>query len=586
MLSIRSVLMAGGVLALLMTSVVVGGYATVSTRRVLERSWQQQVENVADRTSGQIEVFLARAEPTVQMAEGQADAGLLDLDDPMALLDFNTRVLRHNPGHTWFSWADEQGTLASALWWPSDQGPILSRDLRLQTEEGTWERRWEEHGGEWLLVSERWTDYDPRGRPYYRDSIASEGVWTSPYVYLSRGQAGVSYVLPSRDDERKLRGAWSSDFECGPIADYLASLRIGQTGRAYLVDAEGVLVAHPDGVLDEEGELLRAQTHPDPWLRAAWSAGPGSFAEGGLVGAHRTLDSGPEWTLLVVLPKSELYATAQSQERQLALFTALLLILALGVAALFARRFSEAVSAVEQQMKRIARFELNEVALADYGTVLREVRSMGHAHDRMKEGLRSFARYVPQQLVQQLMQRGEEAHLGGEERVLTVLFCDIAGFTTLMEGNEPMDVLGALTETMTELDRIIEGAGGTVVQYLGDAILAVWGAPEPMEHHALRATQAAMAMRERVDDLVAAAEAEGRPALRVRIGLHTGPCIVGNVGSEQRFSYTVLGEAVHRAEQVQDANKVHGTRVLLTAETAAELGGAVPLTPRGELFSC
>jgi adenylate cyclase len=200
--------------------------------------------------------------------------------------------------------------------------------------------------------------------------------------------------------------------------------------------------------------------------------------------------------------------------------------------------------------------------------VFSEINRMSRAHDHMKTGLRSFGRYVPRQLVAQLMRTGQEARVGGEVREVTVLFTDIVGFTTIVEREEPDIVLAALSDYLTEMNMLIQTEDGTVAQYLGDAIMAFWGAPEPRPDHALSACRAALHIRDKVQQLIEAAPQKGMPALPTRIGVNTGACMVGNIGAAERFSYTILGDPVNTASRIEGLNKEYGTTVLIGERTA------------------
>jgi adenylate cyclase len=582
-LSIRVVLTSVLVALLLLATTTVGLAAWMSTSAVLEDSWLRTADSLADQASAATAVFLSGAEPAVRFSELQADRDALDVTDYDSVLEHEVRVLKANQAFTWYSWSDEQGTLASALWWPTDDGLELVKELRIRVDGQSWQRQWREEAGQWVLMSEAWIDYDPRQRPYYKaaKALADGGAWVDPYLYVSRQQPGVSFVLPSRDAQGALRGVWSSDFECGPLSEYLASLKVGRTGRVYLLHPGGAVVGHPEGVVAASNDVHRAATHPDPWLRAAWTAyqarggRPGAFDVGELLAAAKPFpdESNIPWTVLVVVPKAELYDAAHAHVERAAAVSAVLVLLAVALGLWFSRHLAGAVATVEQQMERIARFEFTDVALADQGSWIREVNEMSGAHDRMKQGLKSFARYVPHQLVEQMMRSGQGAQLGGEEREITVLFCDIAGFTTMTEATDPQIIFAGLTDYFTQMNEAIAAEGGTVVQYLGDAVMAVWGAPAERADHAEAAVAAAIRMAAISEQLVHSAKERGLPPLPSRIGVHTGPCLVGNVGAEERFSYAVVGEGVRTAERVEGRNKLHGTSLLISAATASRVAG-------------
>ena len=576
MASLRTALTAVVVGLLLLAAGGVATNAWFSTRALLDQTWRDTARMTAARTAKEAAVFLGDADPAVRMTEHLADEGLLDPNDYDAVMDHAVLMLETYPRHTWFSWADEQGALAAALWWPTEDGVELRKDLRVRQEDGqTWHRQWTRTDGEWLEVRNEYTAYDPRTRPWYIEGAKGDGVWVGPYLFLSRQQPGATYALGSRDSEGSLRGVWTSDFECGPLSAYLAGLQVEDSGRVYVVNDDGAVLGHPEGQVAGEGEVLNAADHPDAWLKTAWTHHKGTepVAVDGLVVAVHPFPASSKvpWNVVVVVPEDELYGVARAQARQAAQLTLALLLLAVVWGLLFSRYLANAVRAVERQMGQIARFELSDVELSEKPSAFREINQMSTAHDHMKHGLRSFARYVPRQLVDQLMQGGTEATRGGSERVVTVLFCDIAGFTTLVEAGEPKVVFAALSAYLTEMDEIIEDEDGCVVQYLGDAIMAVWGAPAEDPDHAQKAVVAARRMREAIGRRIQEAPGQGWPELHTRIGLHTGPCLIGNVGAAERFSYTIVGEGVRTAEHMEGLNKKHGTQLLVSDATASRL---------------
>ena len=189
----------------------------------------------------------------------------------------------------------------------------------------------------------------------------------------------------------------------------------------------------------------------------------------------------------------------------------------------------------------------------------------------------AFKKYVSADLVDQIVANPGLLKLGGERREITVLFCDLADFTSLCEKLSPEGVADVINLYSNEMTRVVMAHGGTVDKFIGDSVMAFWGAPLDDAEHALHATQAATAMQQALDRLQPRFGALGTDRLVLRVGVHSGPAIVGNMGSDLRFEYTALGDTVNLASRLEAANKVYGTRILLSGATAQLLGGAVPL---------
>jgi len=202
--------------------------------------------------------------------------------------------------------------------------------------------------------------------------------------------------------------------------------------------------------------------------------------------------------------------------------------------------------------------------------------------ERQKQQIRgAFGQYVSPDLVAKLQESPEALTLGGERRELTVLFSDVRGFTTLAEGfrDDPPGLTALMNSFLTVLSRAILREGGTIDKFMGDAVMAFWNAPLDAPDHAAAACRAALAMRADVATLNAkrardAAEA-GEEALPidVGIGLNTGDCVVGNMGSDTRFDYTALGDAVNLASRLEGQSKTYGLGIILGSATARAVEG-------------
>ncbi len=181
-----------------------------------------------------------------------------------------------------------------------------------------------------------------------------------------------------------------------------------------------------------------------------------------------------------------------------------------------------------------------------------------------------FSHYMSDLLIQDLLKNPDKLRLGGEKRVLTVFFSDIAGFTTLSEKLSPEEVVGLLNRYLTAMTDIILRSGGLIDKYEGDAIMAFWGAPIFQEDHAVRACLAALDNQSRLVELRQEFLQAGLPQIHVRIGINTGEMIIGNMGSSQRFDFTVIGDSVNLASRLEGAGKEYGIRILISEDTYSQ----------------
>ena len=179
----------------------------------------------------------------------------------------------------------------------------------------------------------------------------------------------------------------------------------------------------------------------------------------------------------------------------------------------------------------------------------------------------AFGLYLPPALANLVSEHPEMLKLGGDKRELTVMFSDIRGFTTLSEGLEPEALVELLNEFLGAMTEVIFAHDGTLDKYIGDAIMAVWGAPISQSDHAARACLAALGMKARLRELADQWAQRGLPPLDIGIGLNTGPMVVGNMGSARRLSYTVIGDNVNLASRLEGLNKMYGSGIIVSEST-------------------
>ncbi len=179
----------------------------------------------------------------------------------------------------------------------------------------------------------------------------------------------------------------------------------------------------------------------------------------------------------------------------------------------------------------------------------------------------AFSKYVPPKVVDSLLEQPDLLKLGGEERELTILFSDIANFTTISEKMNSTDLVSLLNKYLTKMTDLILEQGGIIDKYIGDAILAEFGAPIPFENHPDAAVATALFMQKKLSELNINWAEQKYPAINSRIGINTGNVIIGNMGSDQVFDYTVIGDTVNLASRLESANKFYKTKIMISEFT-------------------
>ncbi len=205
--------------------------------------------------------------------------------------------------------------------------------------------------------------------------------------------------------------------------------------------------------------------------------------------------------------------------------------------------------------------------LANYATEGRQKRFIKGA----------FRQYLSPAVIDQLISNPERLKLGGERKTLSIFFSDLQGFTSISEGLEPEELTALLNEYLTAMTDIVMEEGGTVDKYEGDAIIAFWNAPLDVEQHEMRTVRAALKCQAKLARMRPAIQKRIGKEMLMRIGINTGPAVVGNLGSHTRFDYTMLGDAVNLAARLEGANKQFGTFTMISEETCRNIGPDIPV---------
>lgn len=456
--------------------------------------------------------------------------------------------------------------------------------------------------GEYVSLGQKLTrkNYDATRRPWYKLASAEPGatVWTDLYVFSTSGKPGLNTAkaLPTRGSAEP-PDVISIALELERLSTFLASVFSPSAnsvalreGTGFIMTAGGSMVAFPDQeqvvvASDKPGakpksRLLSETTHPRLSLVSdALKNGKISTANLGqpttALIADRlnpdelfyvTLNSEPRlgWVIGTIIPAKVFLATIERNNEVLLVLLGVM-VLALSVLAIIAARiiFVRPLNKMVHQMGAIEQFRLHDVEKVS--SAVSEIKSLSRSMEQMRTGLESFGRYLPRELLPELLKKDQIATIGGDRRTMTVLFSDIANFTTISEklGYRLAEHLATYFESMSE--RIYRN-NGVIDKYIGDAIMAFWGAPIPNENHATDACAAAVSCRDALAEQSLSAQSDD-VVFSARFGISTGRMLVGNFGSNNRLSYTVIGDPVNLAARLEGLNKEFGTSILIGPTT-------------------
>lgn len=268
--------------------------------------------------------------------------------------------------------------------------------------------------------------------------------------------------------------------------------------------------------------------------------------------------------LAVAAPVPELKAETGMLIRQSAIIAAVAVLIAILGGVMAARVLSRPLGRIANRTDRFRRLDFSD--LGRIGSRVSEVSRLEAAVEQMRGGLKQFGRYVPRQLVRRVIESPTGAAVGGTRQPVTVMFTDIEHFSTTAETMDPEQLMARLSKYLESLGGAMVRHGGTIDKYIGDSIMAIWNAPDPDADHIANACYAALEAAATSEWLMQKWEQRGRETFRTRCGLHTGVAVVGNVGSLDRLSYTVVGTIPNQASRLESLNKVYGTRILASGQ--------------------
>ncbi len=604
LISFRSGLMLLLLTILLVTALLVAGSAYWNAKFAVEFLGSQLLNQASLRITQDVTNTLEGAKTQGEENSNLISNGFLDPLDYRTMSQFFLGVIESQPllsylsfglssGEYWHVTRDKEGDLRVEWFIPNADGGFDLIELLPMLGGGFEEIARKKN-------SDRTPPYE---RPYYLAAQqAGKSVWPETYVFLGTSGEfdipGITRATPVMDDQGEILGVLTADFDLISLCHYLKNIRLGERGYAFLMeyrlDGTRRLIAHPRAP-DEialtaptaEGkgeEALEIKDSQDSCVRALerempakWGLLPKGLSsvkfqsEGEeWLGAFRSLEGedNPAWVVGMVIPEREVFGKIHEMNRTSLIIALIGVLLVIVLSLIVARRISRPLQFLAEETHEIAGFNLEKKPVVS--SYVQEIQRLGTATEEMKAGLRSFRKYVPAELVKSLLASGKEAVLGGERRRITIFFSDIANFTSIAESLEPEVLSELLAEYLGMMTQEMVRTGATVDKYIGDAIMAFWGAPHDIHDQAWLACQTALANQSALVQLRGSWGDVGRPLFSARIGIHTGEAVVGNFGSENRLDYTAIGDSVNLASRLEGLNRLYGTNILLSQDTVSE----------------
>lgn len=440
--------------------------------------------------------------------------------------------------------------------------------------------------GEALGTSSATSAYDPRVRPWYKDAVEKKGlIISNPYIYATTGLPGITVAVPFMV-KGEVGGVVAIDILLDSLSRFLKSRPVSPHSQSLIVDRDGLIVAHSDvsQVLkrDSTGTLSRVRINElkDPLPALAFGE-RGVHAQARFTFKHRgdeyvamfspfPPEFGKSWDVVIVAPLDDFVGEANDNNRKLLLLGLVFIGLQVLVIYALSRRIARPLELLEQQVQDVQNFKTG--SSEPVRSRIREIASLATSVGTLQGAIAAFSAFVPRELVRQLIATGHKLELGGRSQFLTVMFTDLEGFSTLTEITPAQELLDRVSHYFDVVTRATIVEKGTLDKFIGDGVMAFWGAPAQLEDHAYHACVAALRIQRGMDKLNADWVAQGKGSLRVRVGIHSDAVLVGNMGAPDRMSYTVMGDGVNLAARLEGTNKEFGTNICISHSVFREAG--------------
>ncbi|MBF0271137.1 MAG: hypothetical protein HQL98_03540 [Magnetococcales bacterium] len=441
--------------------------------------------------------------------------------------------------------------------------------------------------------------FDPRTRPGFIPEQDPNPLKISRlYVGSVTNKPGIT--VSRRFQGRDGQGVIGVNLTMSHISLFLREQNFRPSSQLILFDNDGDLIAHPD-----ETKSVRVERDPVTGAQVPVIASVADLGDPVLDALMKNRQQDGQWQNSIIFevrgqtyigqitPVAARYAKgtwiaitvpldeflgpiAQTGMRSL-LFGLFALLVTIPVVVFISVGITRALRQLAAETGLIRKFQLS--GPVQIRSSVQEIRQLTESIGAMKVALNTFGQYVPKALVRQLIETGEAMGLEGERRALTLMFTDVADFTTMAEAMPPEQLTRKVSEYFKHLGMAIHEYGGTIDKYIGDSIMAFWNAPVRMEDHARMACLGALYALVANERLNRMWSGQGQPILYTRFGLHTGDAIIGNIGSEDRMDYTAMGDTVNMASRIEGLNKVYGTRILVSGAVVEQAGTGFVFRP-------
>lgn len=425
--------------------------------------------------------------------------------------------------------------------------------------------------------------YDHRSRPWYSGAKNTGALfWMDVYSFSTTGMPGITVANPVFNASGKMSAVIGVDLTLSFFEKFLGAQKIGKSGKAFILNRSGEVIIPMAQPLQTSREEISPETISAAFAQFSKEQTKDFIFQSNGVDYLAYFNPFPvafgrEWLITIIVPLNDFFADIFRTQKQVSLISLAILIVSGLVVVYFAKKISDPIVVLAREVDKIRQLEL-ESKLRVHSNI-KEIQVMDASIASMRAAMLSFGRYVPKEIVKQLITKEHGITLGGEKREITVFFSDIAGFTTIAETMSTEILMELLTDYFGPLSEIILKNGGTIDKYIGDSIMAFWNAPLETAQHPYKACEAALKCEAALVKINQNLKDKNMPQLPTRIGINTGKAFIGNIGTPERLNYTAIGDVVNTGQRLEQAGKDYHVSIVISENVLEKIDDAFVVRP-------
>jgi adenylate cyclase len=356
------------------------------------------------------------------------------------------------------------------------------------------------------------------------------------------------------------------------LDEYFSQERVGSSGASFVIDQNGVVVVPKKNYQINSAQQELIDLIPDIYQTYKKNNRNDFIFESNEIKYLVYLSDFPvplenPWKILFIVPINEFFYSILETQKLIIMISLIITFVFVVLVYFSSKHIGTPVVKLAEDVRRIQHFDFTDVA--PLNSHIKEIIELESAVDSMRNAIGSFEKYIPKEIVKVLIKQGKKIAVGGEKKEVTVFFSDISDFTTFSESMPAEKLLDYLTQYFEVFSSEILKMEGTIDKYIGDCVMAMWNAPQTLFDHPERACTAALRCLKKSSQQQAE---PGSPGWKTRFGLHIGEVIVGNIGTNDRMNYTVIGDVVNTTSRLHGVNKIFNTSIIISDTLQKRLG--------------